>query len=158
MSVNLTIAGTTYEYPTTGQQPDWGKNAADWATAVTNTVNGVNSNGDILTTSFNPVDNQIVPANVFGFVFDSSVSQGFIVDYAIYRTNGSVGYSETGSLFGTYNTFDGIWTMAQVGVLVESTGIKLTLTNSGQIQYTSTNLGGTHSCRLSFRARALTSL
>lgn len=34
MSVNLTIAGTTYAYPSPGDENGWGQGATDWATAV----------------------------------------------------------------------------------------------------------------------------
>lgn len=157
MSITLTISGTPYSFPTSGQEPDWGENVSNWAQAVTDALSGLNTTGDILTTSFSPADNQVLPANVVGFSFDSSQVQGFIAEYSIYRTDGSIGFSETGNIYGTYNAKDGAWTIAQTGVNIENCSVLLTITSGGQLQYTSSSLGGTHSCKMVFRARALPS-
>jgi hypothetical protein len=153
MAITLIINGTSYEYPTEGGEPPWGSDAADWAQAATDALSGISSTGDILTTTFNPLDAQSSVQNITGFSFDGSVLNGFIAEYSIYRTDGATGYSECGNLFGAYNTQAGTWAMAQTGAGITSTGVIFSITNTGQIQYTSTSLGGTHSCLMTFRAR-----
>lgn len=155
MSKSLTISGVTYNYPENGTEPSWGEEASGWAEAVTNLLASLNTDGDILTTSFSPANNQSSAANVVGLTFDGTVLQGFVCDYSIYRTNGILSYSETGTVHGAYNTLTSTWEMAISGINVGDTGITLSINNGGQIQYTSTNIvGGTHSCRMVFRARS----
>ena len=156
MSKTFVIAGTSYIFPEQGSEQPWGEQVTDWAEAVTDTLSGFSSTGDIGTTSVALDDNQPVATNVNGFSFDGSLLQGAIAEYSIYRTNGATGYSEVGHLYFSYNTQSGTWTFSQVGVGVGDTGITITISNTGQVKYTSTNLGGTHSCNITFRAHAFT--
>lgn len=166
MSKTLTVDGIPYQFPEQGQEAPWGEDVTDWAEAITETLSGINSTGDILTTSFEPSNNISSATDIVGFSFDGSVIQGFVADYSIYRstTNSSdvvqEEYCETGTIHGSYLSGAGTWTITQTGDNIEETGITLSITTLGQLQYTSTNLlvpvGGTHTCRMVFRARSFT--
>ena len=162
MSVILTINGIPFEFPSQGQEPPWGEQVTDWATAITNAFSGTNSPGDILTTVFNP---QNISTNaVVGLSFDSSLVQGFVADYSIYRsvkTSLNVVQQEaveTGTIHGAYLIGSANWSISIVGNSISETEITLSIDNTGQIQYSSSNwtvpIGGTHNCRMVFRARS----
>ena len=152
MSKSFVINNITYTFPEQGQEPPWGEDVVDWAEAVTDALSGVSSTGDILTTSVSLSDNVSSVTNIVCFSFDSATLQGAIAEYSVYRTDGTTGYVETGHMFFSYNAKATTWYLAQTGVGVGDTGITFSVTTSGQVQYTSTSLGGTHSCKLVFRA------
>lgn len=90
--------------------------------------------GDIDRTSFSFVDNQSSPANVTNLAFSNAVVRGFDLQLTIVR----------GSLYAEYN-IKGIqrgssWEMSQEYV-GDDTGVTLSITSAGQVQYTSTNTG-----------------
>lgn len=163
MSVTLIVNGTPYEYPIQGQEPPWGEQAQAWASAITTALSALNSDVDILTTSFNPANNQtLVSQNIIGFAFDNTKVQGFIAEYSIYRVVKDSAltiteeYVESGNIYGSYLAGAGTWTISKLGNDVGSTGISIKILNTGQLVYNSTNLtipvGGSHTCRMVFRA------
>lgn len=163
MSVTLTVNGTPYNFPNQGQEPPWGENVTEWASAITSALASLNSDVDILTTSFNPANAQtLVSQNIVGFSFDNAKVQGFIAEYSIYRVVKDSSnviteeYVESGNIYGNYLAGAGTWTISKLGNDIGSTGISIKILNTGQLVYNSTNLtvpsGGTHTCRMVFRA------
>lgn len=163
--IELIINGTSYNFPEQGEDPPNGEEVTNWAKAVTESLNSFNSTGDILTNSFNPANNQsLIDQNVIGLSFDGNVLQGFVCEYSIYRVVKDVSdvlieeACENGTLYGSYLTEAGTWTISQVGDNVCETEITLNITNTGQVVYKSTDWKTTpsdqHSCRMVFRARA----
>lgn len=103
--------------------------------------------GDIARTNFVLADNQASPVNVTGLVFDSGTNLGFEV--LCYISRGTA--TETLHLLGSYG--GGVWSMSQSGSGDGSHGIVLSITNAGQVQYTSTNTGSAGAIK--FRAWAV---
>lgn len=104
---------------------------------------GGGSAGDIPETSFTAADNQASAADVTGLSFAVLTVRSFVVTLSILR----------GTTYAQY-TLKGIqkaasWEIAQEYV-GDSTGIALTITTLGQIQYTSSNTG--FGATLKFRA------
>ena len=102
--------------------------------------------GDINRTSFTALDGQGVPADVTGFVFNSTLVTGFDAILTIVR----------GSTYAEY-ALKGIqrassWEMSQ-DYMGDETGISLTISSSGQIQYTSSSTG--QGATILFRARTV---
>lgn len=102
-----------------------------------------NSTGDIAQTSFTALDNQSSAQNVTGFSFSA---KGFRALVNIQRS----------STYATYNILgtnkSGSWTMSQ-DFDGDITGITFTITNAGQVQYTSTSTGS--NATVNFRAQVL---
>lgn len=141
MSVNLTIKGVTYSYPVSNDE-QWGTNATNWAIAVTEALSTVAVEGDLAppSTSQAPILNdQSVAANVNDLTFDSSVVRAADVLYYIYRSYGSTKVMESGTL--TVRFVDSAWTFTQE-YQGDDTGVTLSITSGGQIQYTSDNKAG----------------
>jgi len=92
------------------------------------------SAGDITETAFAFADNQASAANVTGLVFAAATVRGFEVLASVKR----------GSTFETFKIL-GIQKSASFDISVESVGddcgVTFSITNAGQIQYTSTNTG-----------------
>lgn len=94
------------------------------------------SPGDISVTSFTAADNQSSPANVTGLAFANGTVRSFEALVSIVRNNTYVTY-----------TLNGIqkaasWEMSQAST-GDDTGLVFTITNAGQVQYTSTSTGFT---------------
>jgi hypothetical protein len=108
----------------------------------------VGSAGDINETSFSAANNQVAAANVTGLAFANATVRSFDAQV-------SVAIDATASLFETFN-LRGIqkgasWDMAVVSNGDDS-GIVFSITNAGQVQYTSTNEAGFVSNTVKFRA------
>jgi hypothetical protein len=104
------------------------------------------STDDLKRTSFSIVDNQSSPANITGLKFNNGLTRGFNVQITIERDSTWAQYDLKGI------RKNGHWDMSQEYV-GDSTGVSFSITNSGQLQYTSTNTG--FSGTLLFRAQTV---
>ena len=141
MPKTLIINNTPYEYPSKGDEPGWGGPATGWAEGVTDVLNSVVGPDDILQTSFSIANLQVAATDVVGLVFNTGSVQSAVVEYSVHRTSSTTtgGKTESGTMHLNYNTVDG-WLLGQGGVIGTSEVI-FTITSSGQIQYTSSDIG-----------------
>ncbi len=158
MSVPLVINGVTFNYPAQGELADWSVDASAWAQAVTALLGTISGASDINTTLFSLNNNVAVATNIQGLFFDPSVVKGALVSYAIFRSTNLSTVSEFGLLLITKTTTSPFFEMARFAVGgVGDVGVPLSfsLSTSGQIQYTSSNLAGTgYSGTIFFKATA----
>lgn len=153
MSVPVTIGGTTYSLPNQGQSPPWGEDLDAILLALINVANSVAGSSDILNTSFTVANNVGSATNVAGLSFDTASVRSAIVSYSIYRNSTTTEMSEVGQIMITYKSTAATWELAQN--YAGTSGVTFTITNAGQIQYTSTNFSGTgYSGKLKFSAKA----
>lgn len=114
-------------------------------------IPAVGSAGDIQETSFSAANNQVSAANVTALAFANGVVRSFVAQV-------SVSIDATSDLFEEFE-LHGIQRGSDWSMSVESTGdesgVAFTITNAGQIQYTSANSAGFVSNTIKFRARAL---
>lgn len=161
MSVQLTLNGVTYEYPTSGTDPNWAENATGWAEAVTSILNTLVAPGDILATTANINDNVAISTDVSGLNFDPTLVRATNVTYSIYRvsTDTPSGNTEDGTIFLNYDNAaapGSKWTLSQR--TNGNSGVTFTITDLGQVQYTSNQIdngGGGYSGTMVFAARSL---
>lgn len=161
MSITLTVNGIPFEYPTPGQEPGWGEAATDWATEVTEVLGELLGPNDIIQTTFNIQNNIAVFTNIASLSFDPGEVRGALIDYTIYRTSDAnpSGQAEGGSIKIVYDNSAGagskwIWTVYGVA---GNSGVTFNLTDAGQFQYQSTDIGAVgYSGTMTFRAKALT--
>lgn len=158
MAIQLIVNGETFNYPQNRDNPGWGPDATDWATAVTNVLQSLAGTGDILQTPANINNNQVVAASIPGLSFDPTQVRAAIVEYSVYRVTTGVGATElveSGSMYPAFKNVAGVWDMPIVGG--QGAGIQFTILPSGQIMYTSSNISGSnYSGLIKFRARAFT--
>lgn len=107
------------------------------------------SAGDIAETSFAFSNNQVAAADITGFAFANGVVRSF-------EAQVSVALDATADLFEEFE-ISGIQKGANWDISVESvgdlSGILFTITNAGQVQYTSENKAGFVSGTMKFRAQ-----
>lgn len=154
MSIPVTIQGSSYNIPEQGQSAPWGSDLTSLLQAMVTVLNDVVGPADILTTSFTIANNQSSVANVTGLVFDNTEVRSAIVSYSISRSTTTTEYSECGQLMLTRNSSAGTWEMARYAV--GDAGVVFSVTNAGQVQYTSSNMssGTGYASKLKFNAKA----
>jgi hypothetical protein len=148
MSRTLIVNNIPFEIPEQGEQQPWGEGVTEFLTEVAKVLNSVNGPSDILESSADVVNNQSSVADVAGMFFDSTTVRSFRVDGNVYRTTGVVEASEQFILNGLYQGASG-WALTREGE--GDAGITFSITSSGQIQYTSTNIVGQTSGKIKFR-------
>jgi hypothetical protein len=109
-------------------------------------INPVASAGAIYITdadiSFTIANDQTSAANITNLLFDGANTRGFILDYSIYRQTdtASSALAQIGQLRGVYNTQSNLWFMSD-DFSGQNSGVSLSIQPSGQIQYTSSDIG-----------------
>lgn len=157
MPKTLIVNNTPYEYPTAGDEPGWGGEATGWAEAVTDVLSDLLGPNDLLETAFNVANNQLVAADVTGLILNAASVRAAEISYSIYRQAGATSVVESGKINVAYNNASpnpNKWEMNQGNVLGDA-GVIFTITNSGQIQYTSTNMPGQTIGTMKFRLKSL---
>jgi hypothetical protein len=113
--------------------------------------------GAISETGFELINNQSSPADITSLYFDVLYVRAAYIDYTIYRNTtgaGATELSEVGELRLVYNSVAVNWDIDRSAV--GDAGVTITVTNAGQLQYTSTNITGTPSISvIRFKARTL---
>lgn len=119
----------------------------------------VASNADILLSTASIGNNVSTPTSINGFAFSPTTVRGAVAEFVIYRVSTGVGAEErveTGTLHITYKSTAATFEMVQTGA--GSSGVTLTITTGGQIQYVSDSMLTTYTAASSvirFRARTL---
>jgi len=112
----------------------------------------VGSAGDINETSFSAANNQASPANVTGLAFANATVRSF-------KALVSVTIDATSDLFEAFELMavqkGATWDMT-ISSVGDDSGVVFSITNSGQIQYTSTNITGFVSNTIKFKAYTTT--
>lgn len=108
----------------------------------------VGSAGDITEASFSITNNQSAAANITGLAFSNSVVRSFKVLMSI-QVDATVDLWEAVELIGINK--GGVFDMAQSGA-GDTTGVVLSITSGGQVQYTCSNYTGFVSGAIKFRA------
>lgn len=156
MSIPLIISGITYNFPVSGDEL-WGPDVTDWAVSVTAQLANLVVSGDLgPTVLVNILNNQVAAANVTSLAFDPATIRSAQVEYFVYRTfnSGSEEVVENGTMYLTYKDIANEWDMVLVGSNVTGSGVTFTITNAGQVQYTSSNLTPSTSYSGNMRYRA----
>lgn len=159
MPVQLTVGNNTYNFPIQGEDPQWGSEATDWAQAVTDVLATLLAPGDILQTTATINNNVAVATNVNGLLFDPAQVRAANVDYSVYRTSSTTlsGAAESGTIHLIYDnnaSAGSKWTLSQRKN--SDAGISFSITDTGQIQYMSSNIGATsYSGTMKFSAKTL---
>lgn len=147
------IVGTeTFEIPLENENPGYGEELSDFFVAVADALSSVQQPNDILVTAANIANNVSSPSNIPGFSFNTAEVQSVNCEYLIKRTTDVPAQVLIESGFVEGN-FDGTQWAISIRATGDS-GILLTITPAGQIQYTSSNLSGSnYAGQITFKAR-----
>jgi hypothetical protein len=157
MPQNLVVNNNTFAYPIAGDEPGWGEAATGWAVEVTTALQSLEGVNDILQTTFNIANNTSVAAEIVGLIFNAAQVRSAIVEYSVYRTGTgpTVELSETGTLHLIYKNGAAVnskWSIGRV-FFGDDAGVLFTMTDAGQVKYTSTNISGTYTGTMHFSAK-----
>lgn len=163
MPVDITIGTTPISYPSAGDPPGWGAQATEAMEAVAEVLSSLSNANDILETTFTIANNQAVAANVSGLAFNTGAVRSAEISYSIIRSSSTTttGKSEAGTMTAVYDsaaTAGSKWQLAIGPVAGPGAGVTFTITDAGQVQYTSSDIGSTtYSGEMRFRAKTILS-
>jgi hypothetical protein len=148
----LIIGSEEFEFPESGDNPNWAEQVTDWAQSVTDSLQNVQQPNDVLTTSATIANNISSPTSIPGFSFDTSEVLAINGEYIIIRRTDSPSNNlvESGTITGNFDGTGWTITRRQQG----DAEVEFSITAGGQVQYTSTNVTGTNYVgRISFKAK-----
>lgn len=153
MSTIVTLNGTEHAIPSQGENPPWGDNLNSLLQDMVRLLTTLSASNDIATTSF-VIDNNIAAfTNIVGMSFNNAQVRSGIISYSLYRATTLNELSEAGHLYVTYKSTAGSWEIAQTAV--GTSDVLFTVTNAGQVQYSSSNmLGANYVGKLTFNAKS----
>lgn len=108
--------------------------------------------GDIALTSFAASDNVAVAANITGLAFAAGVTRSFRAQVSVY-IDATAPVAENFEIMGVQTAAGFVMSINSVG---DDSGIALSITSAGQVQYTSTAHAGWVSSTIKFRAETTT--
>lgn len=157
----LIINNKVFNYPDPGSQPGagdsaigYGEDATAWAKEVTSVINSLLGRGDILTTTVNIENNISSSEDVQFMVFSGSIVRAANISYVVERSDDTISYIESGTIYLNYNEDTGIWSLAQKKQ--GDAGIAFSVTSAGQVKYNSSNLlGPAYAGSITFQAKTL---
>lgn len=138
MSKTLQIGSNIYTIPEEGDNPGWGEDLTAFFEGIADALENVQGPNDILITSAPLTNNQSTFANVSGLQFNTAQVQAIEVKYLIIRVYdaGASTVTESGTITGNYDGATFFISTQHVG----DAGITFDITNTGQIQYKSSDL------------------
>ena len=107
--------------------------------------------------SFTITNNQAVAADIEGMSFSAKTVSQAVVDFYIQRVTDSNEEITSGTFHATYLPASVDWALTMMGTPgPDAIGLTFSITDSGQVQYTSTNVTGTITIsKITWRARTL---
>lgn len=155
MSTPLIVSNDTFQFPENRDSAGWGEEVTAWAKAVTDVLANITGVGDIQQTAAVILNNQVGAVNVVGLNFDPTTVRGAVIEFSIYRTSSLEEKVEVGTIYAGHKSTTNTWDFVVVGSA--GSGVTLSITTAGQVQYLSDNMTGTgYSGTMKFRARSLT--
>jgi hypothetical protein len=153
MSKKLQIGANIFNYPDQGENPTWGEDATAWAEAVTDSLTTVQGPNDILATTATLSNNQSSAANIPGLVFNTAQVRYADIEFHVRRVydSGSTTVTESGRITCDYNGT----TFSVAAESVGDAGFYFSALDSGQLQYTSSDLANHISTTITFKAKTI---
>jgi hypothetical protein len=154
MSKTLQIGSQTFDVPEQGDKAGWGEETTAFFEAIAEALETVQGPNDILTTSATLANNQTLSANIPGLNFDVSEVQAIDIKYLVIRTYdlGSTVITEAGRVLGSFNGTEFVISIETDG---NDSGFDISVLNSGQFQYTTSDLPNHVSSTIRFEARTI---
>jgi len=164
MPVNIVVNNIPISYPSPGDEPGWGESGTQFAVEVAEVLNSLVNANDILETTFSVANNITTFTNVAGLSFSTGQVRSAEIIYSIYRTStlNPFGIVESGSMNVVYDGNAPVnekWKFAVGNVAGPGAGVTFTITDAGQVQYKSTDIGAAgYSGEMRFRAKTILSI
>ncbi len=151
----ITVQGQIIEFPNSGASPNWAPAVIEFAEAVEGALAGVAGTYDVAPQVYDIASDINTLVNVPLLTFPVANVRSAFIRYAIYRRSNTTTESETGTLEIVYNNLTGTWQISREGTGTDN-GITFTVTNVGQVQFSTTAIGGVYAeGTLSYGASAI---
>lgn len=111
--------------------------------------------GFITETQFDLANNQGSPADITGLLFSSATLRGALIDYDVSRKTDTASSEvrSVGRVAAIYRQESSSWELTIPEDNGDDTGITLSITSGGQVQYVSTNISGAnYEGKINFKA------
>lgn len=155
MSKIITIQGQIIEFPSSAQSPNWAEPVIEFAEAVEGALSGLAGSFDVPPQVYTLTSDVNTNLDIPLLSFPTSNVRSAFIRYAIYRTSDTTTEAETGTLDVIYNATLGSWQICREAVGTDTKAI-FNITNTGQVQMTTTAIGGTYvTGTLSYLAQAI---
>jgi hypothetical protein len=153
MSKTVQIGSRVFEIPDQGDNPSWGEEVTAWIVAATDALGTVQGANDILTTSATLANNQSTPADIPGLLFNTAEVEAVEIDYVIIRVYdfGATTVVESGKIQGNYDGSEFFISVEAVG----ESGTTISVLNTGQLQYITTDLADHQATTIRFKAQTI---
>jgi hypothetical protein len=152
MAKELQVGSDKFNYPTQGGT-NYAEEATGWAEAVTNVLKTVQGPNDILPTTALILNDQSIPVEIPGLVFNpAQVRTIQVFSCYVFRQTLTEFLSESVDLKGSFNGTG--WDFTQVSRGAD-TGVILTILPTGQVQYMSTNLADYVTGQIKYTAKTI---
>lgn len=153
MSIPITIFGTTVNFPSSGQSPNWAPAVIEFAQLVEAALSIAVGPYDIPSQTYEIIADSNTNVDLPNLSFPTSNVHGAIIRYAALRTYGDIDpVSETGVIIVNYNSSAPVgekWQISREYVGGDSSndglGARITfaISDVGQVSFSSVPLGGT---------------
>lgn len=153
MPKTVQIGNKVYIVPNPGENPGWGEDLTEWICGVTDALETVQGPNDILITSATLANDTSTPTNIPGLTFDVAQVEAVEIKYEVRRIydSGSTTEVEYGTIQGVY---DGSTFFISSDVTGD-TGTTITVLNTGQFTYETTDLPNHVSTTIRFKASTI---
>lgn len=158
----ILISGEIINFPNSGASPNWAPAVIQFAQAVESALESVVGPFDITPQVYVMSSNVNTDVNVPNLAFPVSNVRGAFIRYSVYRQTDNplpadTTLSESGTITTTYNpngTTNNKWAITRE--YVGDAQITFTITDTGQVTFSTTSLAGTnHVGRITYAAQAL---
>lgn len=155
MSTQVVVGGEIIEFPSSGAQANWSPPLIQFAQAVSGVLASVAGAYDVPAQILTLSSDVNTSLNIPLLTFPTTNVRSAFIRYAIYRLSDTTTESETGTLEIIYNNATGAWQISREAVGTD-TNSTFTVTNVGQVQITTTAIGGVYDTgTLSYVASAI---
>jgi len=157
LSTPVTINGTTIQFPTSGDSPNWAPAVTEFAQLVEGALNSFVGPFDIPPQVFIMTTNANTNVNLPNLAFPTSTVRGAIISYSVYRSTNTVTVSQTGELIVNYNPTNPIGNKWEISdSFVGDAQTVFNITDVGQIQFSTTLIAGiNYTGTVTYQAKAI---
>lgn len=157
MSIPISISGTTINFPSSGESPNWAPAVIEFAQAVAGVLTSVAGPFDIAPQIYVMVSNANTNISVPNLAFPTTTVRGAFIRYAVYRNTTGATVVETGNIMVVYNPAGAVNNKWQITRdYVGDAQVTFSITDVGQVQFSSVLLtGSSHTGTITYTAQAL---
>lgn len=148
----ITVQGTSITIPDSGTSPNWSQGIIQALELLASAVAISVGPYDITPQIYTMVSNANTNVSLTNLSFPTNQVRSAFIKYSVYRNTNSTTVTEGGQMIITYNgsTWDKIQSYGA------GASVTFTVTNSGQVQFSSTAISGTgHIGSISYSAQCL---